>query len=108
VTTYTLAIAPVNSIQAKIPLNGVHATKAEAWTAVQKTEYAEPVTVFEDGKPLMTFSWKSNSAEEPDPNHPGYVRRVWDLCKWTRSGWEPTGVQAAGSGKERIIRIVAT
>jgi hypothetical protein len=104
-TTYTLAVTPMVE-GGKRTLPGEYATKDEAWVAVQKTEFNEAVTVFADGKGVGTFQWMFKTADEPDPNHAGYVRRVRDLCKWTRAGWVQTGVQAVGIGDHRFIRTV--
>lgn len=84
-----------------------YATKEEAWDSVQKTSFSDPVTVLADGEPVATFTWLFKTPDEPCPDKPGYVRRVRDLCKWTRKGWERTGVQAVGIGKNRFIRTVA-
>ncbi|WP_333731753.1 hypothetical protein [Streptomyces sp. IBSBF 3010] len=105
-TTYTLALTPmVEGGKRDIP--GEYATKADAWLAVQQTEFNEAVTVFEDGKAVGIFQWMFKTPDEPVPGKPGYVRRVRDLCKWTRKGWEVTGVQAVGIGTHRFIRTVA-
>lgn len=105
--TYTLSVQPVSSTFTNLPIKGEYGTKAEAWAAVQRTEYAEPVTVFEDGKSIMTFSWQFKTPDEPHPTLPNTVNRVRDLCKWTRTGWVQTGVQAVGIGRNRFVRTVA-
>ncbi|MGI5408209.1 hypothetical protein ACQEV9_15580 [Streptomyces chartreusis] len=104
--TYKLAIDPIDTTGGRRALKGEYATKADAWKAVQGTDFSEPVTVLEDGEPVMTFSWQFKTADEPHPTKPNTVRRVRDLCKWTRKGWEVTGVQAVGIGRNRLIRTV--
>ncbi|MEE1835769.1 hypothetical protein [Streptomyces sp. SP17KL33] len=111
--TYTLALE--HDAHGRMPLGSVvkgkhtpkeYATKGEAWEAVQRSFYAAPVSVLEDGKPVATFSWQFKTADEPHPGKPGYVRRVRDLCKWTGAGWVATGVQSVGAGTDRFIRTV--
>jgi hypothetical protein len=104
--TYTLSVQPISGPFTNMPLNGEYDTKAAAWEAVQRTQYSEPVTVFEDGEPVMTFSWQFKTPDEPHPTLPNTVNRVRDLCKWTRTGWVQTGVQAVGIGRNRFIRTV--
>lgn len=115
--TYTLALDPMDSAFGPRPLGRVtrdgkhitteYATKGEVWEAVQRTFFNEPVTVFEDGKPVATFYWTFGTAE-PVPGK-NMVRPVKNLKKWGRGGWEPTGVQSVGNGKlgkGREIRTV--
>jgi hypothetical protein len=111
--TYTLAYDPMDAPGGRRALgrvtNGKHvpteyATKDDAWKAVQQTSYNEPVTVLEDGEPVATFYWLW-AGEEPVPGKRNMVRRVSNLCKWTRVGWTPTGVQAVGTGKFRFVRV---
>jgi hypothetical protein len=114
-STYTLAkesdlygrqlLGRVDSAGKHIPTE--YASKADAWEAVKKTSFSDPVTVLEDGKPVATFTWLFKTPDEPVPGKPGYVRRVRDLGKWTSKGWKLTGVQAVGTGKDRFIRTVA-
>jgi hypothetical protein len=110
--TYTLAYDPMDAPGGRRALgrstNGKfvvteYATKEDAWKAVQQTSYNEPVTVLEDGEPVASFYW-TFAPDEPMPGRKNVVRRVRNLCKWTRAGWTPTGVQAVGIGKARFVR----
>ena len=114
VTTYTLAIEDERYGRRSLGrvVKGKHvpteyATKEAAWEAIKATSFAEPVSVLADGKPVASFAWMFKNPDEPVPGKPNLVRPVRDLCKWTRGGWEVTGVQAAGTGRYRIVRTVA-
>jgi hypothetical protein len=111
--TYTIAYDPIDAAGGRRAIgrstNGKlvvteYATKEDAWKAVQQTSYNEPVTVLEDGEPVASFYWLW-AGEEQVPGKRNMVRRVSNLCKWTRAGWTPTGVQAVGTGKFRFVRV---
>jgi hypothetical protein len=111
--TYTIAYDPIDAVGGRRAIgrstNGKlvvteYATKDDAWKAVQRTSFNEPVTVLEDGEPVASFYWLW-AGEEPVPGKRNMVRRVSNLCKWTRAGWTPTGVQAVGTGKFRFVRV---
>ncbi|MFJ4960978.1 hypothetical protein ACIP6P_00665 [Streptomyces sp. NPDC088729] len=97
--TYTLSLTPMAE-GLHSSLKGEHATKEEAWAAVQRTFFNEAVTVYKDGKAVGSFQWmRAGHVEHRDA--PGSLVSLRNLSKWggVRHGWVPTGVQSVGDDK---------
>lgn len=89
-------------------LIGEFETKAEAWKAVQESDYAGTVTVSANGKLVATFQWCRTYEGVPSRVAPGTVAPVFALCQWKgRRGlaeWVATGVERVHDGHRPYLR----